>query len=162
MSRLLRWRSAALLLPLLGALPAAAQLPGDSLLLRRSPLVTYGKWAVLAAAVGMGLKAAAAHRDADRAFDRLERWCLEDQTRCDQSANGSYLDPVAEGYYQTSLTRDRHARGWLLGGEAALLGAAGLFVWELTRPRSPPRNIPFEPTFTVLGARTQVGLAIPF
>jgi hypothetical protein len=148
---------------LLGQAPLAAQQPADSLFARRSPaLVKYGKWVALAAAVGMGLKAASAHGDAEDAFDRLERYCDVDQLRCTQRPNGSYFDPVAEGYFQTSLSRDSHARGWLLGGEAALLGAAGLFVWELTRPKNPPRNIPFEPTVRVIGARTQLGVLVAF
>lgn len=148
---------------LLGPAPLAAQQPAESLFVRRSPaLVKYGKWVALAAAVGMGLKAAAAHSDAEDAFDRLERYCDVDELRCTQRPNGSYVDPVAEGYFQTSLSRDRHARGWLLGGEAALVGAAGLFVWELTRPKNPPRNIPFEPSIRVLGARTQFGVSVAF
>lgn len=153
---------------LLGALllvqaPLAAQQPADSLFVRHSPaLVKYGKWVALAAAVGMGLKASAAHEDAQDAFDRLERYCNVDELRCTQRPNGSYFDPVSEGYFQTSLSRDRHARGWLLGGEAALVGAAGLFVWELTRPKNRPRNIPFEPTVQLIGARTRFGVSVAF
>lgn len=144
--------------------PLAAQQPADSLLVTRSSpvLVKYGKWAVLAAAVGMGLKAASAHHDADRAFARLEGYCAVDRTRCDQGPGDRYLDPVSEGYYQAALSGDRRARGWLLGGEVSLLGAAGLFVWELTRPRTPPRNIPFEPSFRVIGPRTEMGLTLHF
>ncbi len=154
------WR---LLLPLLVAQPLAAQQPPDSLLVRGSPsLLKYGKWAVLASAVAMGIKAAAAHRDADRAWNRLEDYCSVVTSRCDQGPGGDYLDPVSEGYYQTSITRDRHARGWLVGGEAALLGAAGLFVWELSRPKVPPRNIPFEPTMEVERHATRLGIAVPF
>lgn len=156
---------ATLLLGLGLACPAAvrAQLPADTLLVRRSPaLVKYGKWATLTAAIGMGLQAAAAHRRADRAFDRLEAYCFEVEARCDQGPGGQYLDPVAERHYQASLRHDRHARGWLLGGEATLLATAGLFIWELSRPKSPPRNIPFDPTVSVLGASTRLTLSIRF
>jgi hypothetical protein len=148
----------------LGAGSLAAQ-ASDSLFQARrgSPFVVkYGKWLVLAGAVGMGLKASSAHHDADRAFDRLEDYCFEDQDRCDQRPDGSYLDPVAERHYQRAITRDRHARGWLLGGEVALLGAAGMFVWELTRPKGGPDNIPFEPQMRWDGRRTRLGLNIPF
>lgn len=125
-------------------------------------VVRYGKWALLAAAVGMGLKASSAHHDADRAFDRLERYCFDDETRCDQQSNGHYIDPISEGYYQASLSGDRRARGWLVGGEVTLLATAGLFVWEFTRPNRPPKNIPFEPTVQVVGPRTHLGLRVSF
>jgi hypothetical protein len=146
----------------LTAAPLAAQ-RADTSWTRPTPmLVKYGKWATLALAVGMGLKASAAHHDADRAFNLLSDYCLTDPTRCNQGSGGGYIDPVAEGYYQASVRRDRHARGWLLGGEGALLATAGLFVWELTRPKQPPKNIPFEPTVSVVGPTTRVGVSVAF
>jgi len=154
--------SGVLLLVLLA--PAAAQAP-DSVFLPRqgSPaLVKYGKWGILAAGIGMGIKAARAHSDADQAYRRLERYCLDDPRRCDQSPGGSYLDPVAERHYQSALRGDRRARGWLLGGEVAVLGAAGLFVWELTRPRQRPDNIPFRPEVTFQGRVTNLGVSVGF
>lgn len=142
--------------------PLSAQ-QRDSTWKRQVPAaVTYGKWVTLAAAVGMGLEAAGAHRDANRAFDRLQHYCDAVETRCDQGAGGRYLDPVAEGYYQSSLRGDRRARHWLLAGEGTLLVTAGLFVWELTRPARPPKNIPFEPTVSVVGAATRVGVRVAF
>jgi hypothetical protein len=125
-------------------------------------LVKYGKWLTLAAAVGMGIKAADAHDNADRWFDRLERYCDIDRTRCDQTPNGTYIDPTAERYYQRSLHHDRVARRWLLGGEITLIGTAGLFVWELTRPKRLPENIPFEPEIRVLPHQTRFGLRVGF
>lgn len=144
--------------------PLAAQAP-DSVFVPRSgspTLVKYGKWGILVAGIGMGIKAARAHSDADRAYGRLERYCGDDPRRCDQAPGGSYLDPVAEGHYQRALRRDRHARGWLVGGEVAVLGAAGLFVWELTRPRGRPDNIPFQPEVTFRGAVTNLGVRVGF
>lgn len=118
----------------------------DSLVRPASPaLVKYGKWALVAAAIGMGMKASQSHHDADRAFNRLDSYCSAQPAGCPQSPDGKYLDPVAERYYQQSLAGDRSARNWLLGGEGALLGAGALFVWELTRPKSMPKNIPFNP-----------------
>lgn len=160
-----RWRMAVWspVLLLLLVSPVSAQAASDTTWVRTSPfLLKYGKWVSLAAAVGMGLKAASAHRAADRAFDRLDSYCSVDPTRCDQKPNGDYIDPVAEGYYQTSLRHDRRARGWLLGGEVTLLGTAGLFIWELSRPKHPPRNIPFEPSFSVVGGTTRLGIQVPF
>ncbi len=142
--------------------PLAAQ-QADTAWVRGTPFaVKYGKWVTLAAAVGMGIKAADAHRDADRAFKSLGDYCDPDHTRCDTGPSGHYLDPVAERYYQTSVRRDRHARGWLLGGEGALLATAGLFVWDLTRPKQPPKNIPFAPTVSVVGSTTRLGLRVAF
>jgi hypothetical protein len=143
--------------------PLSAQDRADSLLGRPSPFpVKYGKWVLLAASIGMGLKAASAHRDADRAFDRLDRHCINQPAGCAQDGSGRYLDPVAEDLYQSSLSHDRHARNWLIGGEAALVGAAGLFVWELTRPKSLPRNIPFEPQIRWTGRETRLGVRATF
>jgi hypothetical protein len=146
----------------LAAVPLSAQ-QRDSLWTRGTPFaVKYGKWATLAVAVGMGLKASAAHHAADHAFDHLSAYCGVDPTRCDQGPGGGYVDPVAEQYYQTSLRYDRHARGWLLGGEAVLVATAGLFVWELTRPKQPPKNIPFEPTVSHSGTTTLLGVSVAF
>jgi hypothetical protein len=146
---------------------AAAPLTGqhpDSTWTRGTPIVVkYGKWATLALAIGMGIKAADAHNDANRAFTSLRDYCFVDPTRCNQARpGGAYSDPIAERYYQTSLRRDRQARGWLFGGEGALLTTAGLFVWELTRPRRPPKNIPFEPTVSLVGPTTRVGVRVAF
>jgi hypothetical protein len=110
----------------------------------------------------MGWQAAEAHADADRAFDRLQAYCAGDPTRCRTAPDGRYLDPRAERFYQTTLAHDRAARRWLLGGEAAFLGAAALFVWELTRPKQPPGNIPFEPQIRVLSRQAAIGVRVAF
>ncbi len=147
---------------LTGAGPLAAQ---DSLLSvrRGSPfLVKYGKWVTLAAAIGMGLQAQSAHEEADRSYRRLEQYCLDDDTRCDLGANGKYLDPVTEGYYRAANRSDRRARHWLVGGEVSLLATAGMFVWELARPRQRPDNIPFEPEMRWDGRRARVGVSVAF
>jgi hypothetical protein len=144
-------------------MPLSAQ-QADSVWTRSSSpmLVKYGKWLTLAAAVGMGIKAADAHDNADRWFNRLERYCDVDPSRCDQTSNGSYIDPTAERYYQQSLHHDRVARRWLVGGEITLIGTAGLFVWELTRPKRLPENIPFEPEIRVSPHQTRFGFRVGF
>jgi hypothetical protein len=145
---------AGVLVGLTGAGPLAAQ---------HTPFaLKYGKWVALAAALGMGWQAAEAHAEADRAFDRLQAYCAGDPTRCRTGPNGRYLDPRAERFYQTSLGHDRAARRWLLGGEATFLGAAALFVWELTRPKQPPENIPFAPQVRVLRHRADIGVRVAF
>ena len=150
-------RYGVLLIAGLALLAGPLHAQSDSLMSRSSPFaVKYGKWAMVAAAIGMGMKAASDHRAADRAFDRLTSYCDAQSQGCFKGPDGKYLDPVAEGYYQNSLSKDRHARGWLLGGEATLLGAVGLFVWELSRPKSLPKNIPFEPELEWSPVRTRL------
>jgi hypothetical protein len=141
--------------------PLAAQ---DSLYQHHSSpfYVKYGKWLLLGLAAGMSYKAAQAHDNADQSYDALKELCFDDPTRCTRGPGGSYEDPVAEGLYQSSLDYDNQARAWLYGGEAALLGSAALFVWELTRPKNPPKNIPFEPEVTVVGSQTRLGFRVEF
>ena len=134
--------------------PAQAQEP--------SPLVKYGKWVLVAGSAAMNYLALEAHNDAEDSFDELESRCFDDPSRCDLGPTGSYTDPEIEGFYQTSLHYDRVARGWLIGGQTALAGAAVLFIWELTLPKGPPENIPFEPEVRSLYRATGLGLRVQF
>jgi hypothetical protein len=142
-----------LLALLLGLAPSA---PAQS----SPPLVKYGKWFLAAGAVGMNLLAARAHDDADAAFDQIEDACLADSLRCIINVEGQYADPAIEALYQTTLHEDRMARRWLILGETALVGAAAMFVWELTRKSHEPDNIPFEPEVKSLRQATGVGLKV--
>jgi hypothetical protein len=123
-----------------------------------SPLVKYGKWVLAAGSIGMNYLAVRAHNRAEDAYDALESRCLAETFRCDLTQDGVYVDPEIEGFYQSSLRYDRIARGWLIGGESALAGAAVLFIWELTRPKARPDNIPFEPE--VRATRQGMGLGV--
>ncbi len=128
-----------------------------------SPAVKYGKWVLLAGSIGMNYLAVRAHNRAEDSFDVLESRCGEAQARCALGPSGTYTDPEIESLYQTSLHHDRRARLWLIGGETALAGAAALFVWELTRPKGRPDNIPFEPEVKMMrGGTTGVGLRMQF
>ena len=127
-----------------------------------SPLVKYGKWLMVAGSAGMNYLALRAHNRAEDAFDQLETSCLPATSRCALGPDGSYADPEIEGFYQNSLRYDRIARGWLIGGETALAGAAVLFVWELTRPKGRPENIPFEPELRLLRGSTGIGVRLGF
>jgi hypothetical protein len=120
--------------------------------------IRYGKWALLAGAVGLNVAAANAHSDAERTFDELEERCAIDPDLCEVDAGGSYADEITEGLYQQTLRLDRRSRSYLFGGEAALLGAAALFIWEFARPKAPPGNIPFEPEVSVRAGTTRIGL----
>jgi hypothetical protein len=124
--------------------------------------VKYGKWLLLAGSIGMNYLAIQAHNDADSAFNDLEQRCFEVRSRCDLGPDGAYQDPVSEALYQSSLHEDRVARRWLVAGEVALAGAAALFVWELTRPKGRPENIPFEPEIRSLRSATGLGLRFHF
>ena len=129
----------------------------------QGPVVKYGKWVILAGSIGMNYLAVRAHDQAENTFDILEFRCGAAQERCALGPNGAYADPEIEGLYQTSLRHDRRARLWLIGGETALAGAAALFVWELTRPKGRPDNIPFEPEVRSLRAGgTGLGLRMAF
>jgi hypothetical protein len=149
---MIRGCSALLILIIALATPASAQESG--------PLIRYGKWALAAGAIGMNLLAAKAHNRAEDAFDALEDACTDDRTRCVLGPDGTYADRRIENLYQSSLHYDRSARRWLIAGESALLGAAALFVWEMTRKTHKPDNIPFEPEVRSLRQATGVGLRI--
>jgi hypothetical protein len=144
--------SALLALTIVLTTPAAAQETG--------PLVRYGKWALAAGAIGMNLLAAQAHNRADDAFDGIEEACNLTRSRCDLGPDGGYADDQIEALYQSSLHYDRSARRWLIAGETALLGAAALFVWEMTRKTHKPDNIPFEPEVRSLRRATGIGIRI--
>lgn len=126
------------------------------------PLIKYGKWLLAAGAVGMNYLAARSHDRADERFDALRSRCFADQTLCAIDGAGRYLDGESESLYQASLHYDRNARRWLFGGETALVGAAALFVYELTRHAPKPDNIPFEPEVRSLRQATGVGIRIGF
>jgi len=147
-----------LLAPLLGfcllASPVEAQGTG--------PLVKYGKWALAAGALGMNLLAARAHNRAEDSFGALEQRCFADTRACNLNVAGSYSDATSELFYQQSLRYDRQARRWLFGGETALVGAAAMFVWELTRKTHHPDIIPFKPEVRKLRQATGVGIRVGF
>ena len=126
------------------------------------PLFKYGKWALAAGSLALNYLAAKDHDRADNVFDSLEQSCFLEHSLCDVGPNGRYSNPEIEGLYQQSLHYDRRARRLLVGGEAALLGSAAIFVWELTRHTSKPDNIPFEPEVRSLRQATGLGLRLRF
>ncbi len=139
---------------------AAGLCAAGSLDAQSSPApIKYGKWLLLGGSLGLNIGAAGAHEDADRAFDMLRSRCTLDPSLC-TIVEGAYLDPDSEALYQESLRHDRRSRRLLIGGEAALLGAAALFVWEFARPRGRPENIPFEPTVSYRNGVTRLGMQI--
>jgi hypothetical protein len=149
-------RLAALVLALLVTAAPSARAQGTS------PLIKYGKWVLAAGAVGMNYLADRAHDRADEQFDMLRSRCFADRDLCALDGSGSYANSGTEQLYQASLRYDGHARRWLFAGETALVGAAALFVYELTRHTPKPDNIPFEPEVRSLRQATGVGVRIGF
>ena len=149
-----------LLLPALLAAPLGAQQRTPA---RPSPpLVKYGKWALVAASGFLNIMAAREHNDAESAFGRIREQCAVDSALCATDPSGAYADPALEALYQITLDHDRSARRYLFAGETALAGAAVMFIWELTRPKSGPGNIPFEPTVDYRPGGTTIGLQFRF
>jgi hypothetical protein len=149
-------RFAVLLLALLVTVAPAARAQGTS------PLIRYGKWVLAAGAVGMNYLADRAHDRADNQFDILRSRCFDNRDFCALDGSGRYSDAGTEELYQASLRYDGHARRWLYAGETALVGAAAMFVYELTRHAPKPDNIPFEPEVRSLRHATGVGVRIGF
>ena len=152
-----------LLLALATILTASASAQQDTAPQRSSPaLIKYGKWATLAASVAMNLMAAREHDRADRAFAFITRACVQNTANCVTQSDGAYADPALERKYQESLDHDRSARRYLIGGETVLVGTAVMFIWELTRSKSRPGNIPFEPEVGQRNGNTEIGLRFEF
>jgi hypothetical protein len=128
----------------------------------QGPVVKYGKWLLVAGSIGMNYLALRSHNRADDAFTALKVQCVPDHERCALDPGGQYVDPAIEGLYQSSLRYDRQARGWLIGGETALAGAAALFIWELTRSKTRPHNIPFEPEVRSVRGGAGLGFRMTF
>jgi hypothetical protein len=128
----------------------------------QGPLVKYGKWLLVAGSIGMNYLAFESHNRADDSFDALETQCLANHALCTVGSDGHYTAASSEALYQASLKYDREARGWLIGGETALAGAAVLFIWELTGPKGRPDNIPFEPEVRHMRGATGLGLRLKF
>jgi hypothetical protein len=144
--------------PLAAQEPVESTVPGGS-----SPaLVRYGKWALLAGSITMNVLAARAHERGDEEYELLRARCATDGNLCAIALDGTYADPETELRYQRSLAYDRRARVWLVAGQTALLGSAVMFIWELTRPKGPPGNIPFEPEVSATPDGTNLGVRLSF
>lgn len=155
------YRSIVVTVALLSVLQPSALAAQDAP--ERSPaLVRYGKWLLLAASGAMNIMAAREHGEAERQFDIIRETCFEEESRCVVNTAGAYQDQALEAAYQASLSHDSRARLWLIGGEAALAGAAVMFVWEFTRPRDGPDNIPFEPEVEYRDGVTDIGVKFRF
>ncbi len=109
--------------------------------------VRVAKWALLGAAAGLAAYALEHSTAAERTNDRLRALCTVEPERC-QLRGGVYVDQFAEQLFQRTGREDQLARIGIVGGQVALLGSVGLFVYDL-RNGPGPRDIPYPS----LGAR---------
>jgi len=128
---------------------AAARLAGQQDSLQRATsrpvLVHYGKWLAAAGAAALTALGAHEHASSNREWNALLAVCRANNADCALGADGRYTNPAAEQLYQSSLFFDRRARARLLGAQAALLVAAGLFIADLRHRSAGPGNVPFAP-----------------
>ncbi len=137
---------------------ASAQQPGSPT--PRPWYVTvshWGKWPLLAGAIGFAAAAIAQKSDADAVYDRLQSMCRNASGDCIVDPDGTYVNPDAEALFQETLRLDGKARRWMLGGEVSLALSGGMFLIDLVAGHSEPRNIPFTP-FEVYTGRDRLGL----
>lgn len=141
-----------------GAPRAAAQTEEQNGSPRTPAVIRIGKWAALGLATGLTAAGAVVHDRADGHYGDLLDFCRT-HGPCPLDASGRYANAGAETLYQRVVQDDRTARRWLIGGQAALLASAALFVLELSR-KGGPENIPFSPYLSAGGSGTKVGLRL--
>jgi hypothetical protein len=109
-----------------------------------------GKWVLLGAAVLFGAYAVQRSNEANEAYDALRGACESDAERC-RLSDGRYADPATEALFDRAEREDARAQVGIVGGQVALLGSVGLFVYDLRNARG-PRNIPYPGRATAAGA----------
>lgn len=155
-----RTLGAAILLVAAGFAPLAAQTDAD----QRSWVVSfsrYGKWPVLASAIGLTAVAIFRNDDADEIFDGLITLCSNAPPDCRRLDDGTYAGSDAERLYQETLRLDRQARAWMIGGQVALAAAGVMFLIDLVSGDQGPKNIPFT-ELEVFSGHRRVGVRYRF
>jgi hypothetical protein len=150
----------ALLVALVTSLPATlpAQRPAGTMPVQRSAgwtVVRTAKWTLLAGAVGLGAYALHHSLIAERSYGQLRELCIATPARC-QVDGGTYVDAGAEALFARSVAADKHAQVGIFGGQVALLGSVGLFIYDLRNGHG-PRDIPYPAKSSV-----KMGMRIPF
>jgi hypothetical protein len=108
----------------------------------------WGRWITLAGSAALIGFAAERHAAGSDAFARLESLCTENLPACQITqgdAGPAYADPAAEAIYQEYARAERHARGLLMGGQAALLVTGVMFIVDLAYDDGGTENIPLTP-----------------
>jgi hypothetical protein len=121
----------------------------------------YAKWGALAGAVAFTALAVDSHNQADRYFSGLKQFCEHASTECQVGPDGTYRSADAERLWQATAASDRQARWWLVGGQASLVVAGGMFLLDMVSGNSTPKNIPFTP-FQVYAEPRKLGLQLQF
>ena len=147
----------ALLAVLLLAESAGAQQRAPAQPRQGPPTIKIAKWGLLGLAGGLGLYALRHSTRAEDAYAGLRSICLETPARC-QHDGGRYPDPDAERLYRRAIAEDRQAQLGIFGGQAALFGSVGLFIYDLRDDRT-PTTIPYPGTS---GAASFVLVTITF
>ena len=122
-------------------------------------VVHYGKWLLAASAVGFTILGEREHRRSQRFWHQLLRMCQTDNQSCALGDDGRYLNYGAEVLYEESVYYDHRARNRLLVGQVSLLGAAAMFIADVSRKADKPGNIPYH-GMVVTPVRDGVGLGI--
>lgn len=125
--------------------------------------VRIAKWSLLGAAAGLAAYALEHSTAAERANDRLRELCSDQPPRC-QLNGGVYTDPDAEALFQRVTREDHLARVGIVGGQVALLGSVGLFVYDLRNGRG-PGDIPYPSAASRAAsprARLAMGIRVAF
>lgn len=126
-------------------------------------VVHYGKWLLAAGAVGFTILGEQEHRRSQRFWNQLLRMCQTDNQSCALGNDGRYLDYGAEVLYEESVYYDHRARNRLLVGQVSLLGAAAMFIADVSRKADKPGNIPFHGmTVAPVGDGVGVGMRVAF
>jgi len=125
----------------------------------RGGVVHYGKWLLAAGAVGFTILGEHEHRRSQRFWTQLLRICQAENQSCAVDDSGRYLDYQAELLYQESVYYDHRARRRLVAGQLSLLGAAAMFIADLSHKGEKPDNIPFR-GMTVMPVRDGVGIGM--
>ena len=126
-------------------------------------VVHYGKWLLAAGAVGFTILGEQEHRRSQRFWNQLLRLCQTDNQSCALGNDGRYLNFGAEVLYEESVYYDHRARNRLLVGQVSLLGAAAMFIADVSRKADKPGNIPFHGmTVVPVGDGVGVGMRVAF
>lgn len=104
-----------------------------------------GKWTFLAATAGLTTMAAIKMGRADDRLDELQTFCQTAIGICSTGADGAFIDPTAERLFQETLSLDRQAQRFLIGGQFTLMVSGALFLVYLLSDDGGPENIPFTP-----------------
>jgi len=136
-----------------------------------SPIIHWGKWVTLGAAIGFTVAAVVQHNHAQDYWNQLQRLCTTNNQACMLGSDGRYQAYEAELLYQQTIYYDHLARHRIVIGQLNLLASVGMFVLEFKRRELAPPNIPLhglhvliEPTGAggVGGEGARFGFTLPF